>query len=344
MQSIDLRSDTITQPTPEMREAMYSAELGDDVYGEDPTVNRLEAVAAQVLGKEAGLFTASGTMGNLIAIMTHTNPGDEIFLDAGAHIYYYEVGGLSRVAGLVPHLIEGDRGLIRRHQLEQAVRPDNIHFPEPKLLCMENTHNRAGGRVLPHDEVLATTELAKQLGLRLHLDGARLFNAVAASSQAPAVLAAPFDSIMICLSKGLAAPMGSVLVGSTKFIAKARKIRKMLGGGMRQAGVAAAAGLWALEHMTDRLADDHERARSLGSGLTAIPGLSLLQPVETNMLYIQITVPGWNAEKLVAAWEERGVRSNAVAGDAIRLVTHWEIDDAQIQSVVAITKEILGAA
>ena len=344
VQMIDLRSDTITQPTPEMREAMFQAELGDDVYGEDPTVNRLEEAAAAKLGKEAGLFTASGTMGNLIAIMTHTQPGDEIFLDAGAHIYYYEVGGLSRVAGLVPHLIHGERGMISRQQLEAAVRPDNIHFPEPKLLCLENTHNRAGGRVLPQDQVVATTQLAQELGLRLHLDGARLFNAAAASQTTAAALAAPFDSVMVCLSKGLAAPVGSVVVGSGDFIARARKIRKVLGGGMRQAGVLAAAGLWALEHMTDRLQDDHQRAQALADGLAAIPGLSLQQPVETNMLYVRISTPGWDAAKLVAAWQERGICSNAVGSDSVRLVTHWQIDDEHIRTVIQITEELLAAA
>ncbi len=332
MKTIDLRSDTITLPTPEMRLAMAEAELGDDVYGEDPTVNELEAEAADVLGKEAGLFTASGTMGNLAALMSHTTPGDEVLLDQEAHIYYYEVGGLCRVAGLVPNLIAGDRGLISAGQLQEALRPANIHFPRPKLLCMENTHNRAGGRVLPQDAVAETAETAREAGLRVHLDGARLFNAAVASGSAAKELAAPFDSVMVCLSKGLAAPMGSVLVGSAAFVARARKNRKLLGGGMRQAGVAAAAGLWALRNMTERLREDHSRAQVLAERLTAHSGVALAQPVETNMLYL--TVQG-SAADWVQSLQEHGVLSNAVGPNLLRLVTHCQLDDVDMERVEA---------
>ena len=236
MRTVDLRSDTVTQPTPRMRELMSKAVVGDDVYQEDPTVNQLEAYGAELVGKEAALFVASGTMGNLVALMTHTHPGEEVILEAEAHIYYYEVGGLCRIAGLVPHLLPGEGGIFTPEQLKKALRPANIHYPKTTLLCLENTHNRAGGRVLPQGQVEEIAEIAKEAGLKLHLDGARIFNAAAASGIDVKTLAAPFDSVMFCLSKGLAAPAGSLLAGSAEFIARARKNRKILGGGMRQAG------------------------------------------------------------------------------------------------------------
>lgn len=338
---IDLRSDTVTKPTPAMRQAMAEAEVGDDVYQEDLTVKRLEETAAQLLGKEAGLFVSSGTMGNLTALMAHTQPGEEVILEANAHIYYYEAGGLARIAGLMPRLIETPDGCITPDQLRQAVRPRDIHFPPATLFCLENTHNRAGGLVLPQEKVEEVVHCAKELGLKTHLDGARLMNAAVYQDLPPARLAQPFDSVMLCLSKGLAAPVGSVLVGSAEFIAKARRVRKLLGGGMRQAGVLAAAGLVALGEMPGRLRDDHARARRLGEGLNSIPGLKVRGEVQTNMVMLEITAPGWDSARLVNAWREVGILANAVAPRIVRLVTHYQITDGHVDRVLEVTARIL---
>lgn len=345
MSMIDLRSDTITQPTPEMRAIMADAPVGDDVYGEDPSVNALEEKAAELLGKESALFTASGTMGNLIALLSHTRAGEEIILDANAHIYYYEAGGLSRLGGLTPRLIYSEKGMIRLDELVDAVRPEDVHFPRPSLFCLENTHNRAGGLVLPLEETVAVTGKARELGLKTHLDGARLFNAAAALELPVADLADPFDSVMCCLSKGLAAPVGSILAGSREFIAEARRVRKVVGGGMRQAGVIAAAGLWALEHMTKRLPEDHIRAQRLAAGLSeAVPFLHIAQEVQTNMFYFDLEHNQWNASRLVEAWADKGILASAVGGKTIRLVTHWQVDDAAVQTVIDETRRILASA
>lgn len=337
MRTVDLRSDTVTQPTPRMRELMSKAVVGDDVYQEDPTVNQLEAYGAELVGKEAALFVASGTMGNLVALMTHTHPGEEVILEAEAHIYYYEVGGLCRIAGLVPHLLPGEGGIFTPEQLKKALRPANIHYPKTTLLCLENTHNRAGGRVLPQGQVEEIAEIAKEAGLKLHLDGARIFNAAAASGIDVKTLAAPFDSVMFCLSKGLAAPAGSLLAGSAEFIARARKNRKILGGGMRQAGVLAAAGLESLEVMTKRLREDHQRAKRLAERLGSIPGLRIAAPVETNIIMLDVTRPGVTAEQLVQVWSASGIKAIARSQYGIRLVTHYQIDDADVDYVVDTT-------
>ncbi|MGI6149975.1 MAG: low-specificity L-threonine aldolase [Firmicutes bacterium] len=341
---IDLRSDTVTEPTPAMRRAMAEAEVGDDVYGEDPTVRRLEETAAQILGKEAGLFVSSGTMGNLAALLAHTQPGQEVILDANSHIFYYEAGGLARIAGLMPRPIETEKGCITAQQLRQAVRSRDIHFPPPALFCLENTHNRAGGAVLPQDEVEAVVECARELGLRTHLDGARLMNAAVFQNQPPARLAQPFDSVMLCLSKGLAAPVGSVLVGSAEFIAQARRARKILGGGMRQAGVLAAAGLIALTEMPKRLGEDHARARRLAEGLRSIAGLAVKGEVQTNMVIVEVTAEGWDAARLVQAWRSAGILTNAISPQAVRLVTHYQITDENVDRVIAVTERMMAQA
>jgi len=290
MEFVDLRSDTVTQPTPAMRQAMAQAEVGDDVYGEDPTVNRLQEKAAEMLGKQAGLFVASGTMGNLVAMLSHCQRGDEVILGNKAHTFLFEAGGISALGGVhscqVPNQPDGTLAL---EDIEAAIRPDDAHHPITRLVALENTHNRCGGAVLTPEYTHQVGELAHQHGLSVHMDGARLFNAAAALQVPACALVEPVDSASICLSKGLCAPVGSVLVGSEEFIQKAHRIRKMLGGGMRQAGILAAAGLVALERMTGRLAEDHARARRLAQGLAEIPGL-VLDPgtPHTNMIFLSL--------------------------------------------------------
>ena len=273
MNFVDLRSDTVTTPTPAMREAMYSAEVGDDVYGEDPTVNRLQALAAEKTGKEAGLFVTSGTMGNLAAVLAHCDRGDEVILGNLAHTFLFEAGGISALGGVHSHQIPNQPdGTLALDDILAAIRPDDAHFPVTRLICLENTHNRCGGVSLSVEYTRQVGELAHEHGLQVHLDGARLFNAAVAQGVSAAELAGPVDSVTFCLSKGLSAPVGSVLCGSGEFIHRAHRIRKQLGGGMRQAGVLAAAGIVALETMVDRLAEDHARARTLASRLQALPG------------------------------------------------------------------------
>ncbi|MBE3590336.1 MAG: low-specificity L-threonine aldolase [Firmicutes bacterium] len=336
VQRIDLRSDTVTTPTEEMRRAMAAAEVGDDVYGEDPTVLRLEEAAAERMGKEAALFVPSGTMGNLVAVLTHTTRGDEILLEAESHIYDYEVGGLSAVAGAVPRLIEGRRGKFGPDDVRAAVRAPNIHFPRPSLLCIENTHNRAGGTVWTPEEVRAVARAAQDLGLRVHMDGARIFNAAVALGCSAAELAAPVDSVMFCISKGLGAPVGSLLCGSREFILAARKNRKMVGGGMRQAGVIAAAGLVALDTMVERLAEDHENARRLAEGLSSIPGFRVEpEAVQTNMVMADVTGTGRDAPTVVAMLADEGVLANAMDSRVVRFVTHKDVSAADIDAALA---------
>lgn len=342
MSIIDLRSDTVTQPTDEMRKAMSLAEVGDDVFEEDRTVKELEDLAAEMLGKERGLFVPSGTMGNLIALLSHTQPGDEVILEADSHIFFYEVGGISRIAGLVPRQIPGQDGLISPEQVKAAIRPENIHFPKTTLLCLENTHNRSGGAVLPQGNVAALAKLVKENRMKLHLDGARVFNAATSLEKSVGEVVEPFDSVMCCLSKGLAAPVGSVIVGSASFIQRARRYRKMLGGGMRQVGVLAAAGLIALKTMTLRLHEDHLNARRLGEGLGNISGLKLTAEVQTNMVMLEITKPNWQAANLLELWRSESIMALAVDPQRIRLVTHYQISSSDIEHVLTVTAKGLG--
>ncbi|MCL6581711.1 MAG: low specificity L-threonine aldolase [Firmicutes bacterium] len=337
---IDLRSDTVTTPTPEMRRAMAAAEVGDDVYGEDPTVRRLEEKAAELLGKEAGLYVPSGTMGNLVAVMTHTSRGSEIILEAESHIYYYEVGGLAVVAQTLPRLIAGRRGCFGPEDLAAALRTPNIHFPTPALVCLENTHNRAGGAVWPPGLFDAVARAAHAAGLAVHLDGARIFNAAVRLGRPAAELVREADSVMFCLSKGLAAPVGSVLVGTRDFIARARKNRKIVGGGLRQAGVLAAAGLVALETMIDRLAEDHANARRLAEGLVGIPGLGVdLDGVETNMVMCSVEGLGVAAPDFARRLASKGVLVNAVDPRRLRFVTHKDVGRADIDRALVLVAE-----
>lgn len=332
MKLIDLRSDTVTKPTPEMRRAMYEAEVGDDVYGEDPTVNRLQERAAEMLGKEAALFVPTGTQGNQVAILTHTRRGQEVIVEAEAHVYIYEVGGIAALSGCQVKPVPGVNGAMDPAAVEAAIRADNVHYPRTGLVCLENTHNRSGGCVLPPENVAAVAEVAHRHGIPVHLDGARIFNAAVALGQPVAELVAPVDSVMFCLSKGLAAPVGSLLVGSRDFIAEARRNRKLLGGGMRQAGVLAAAGLVALELMVDRLADDHANARRLAEGIANIPGLAVnMETVQTNMVAVEITDPRWTAPALVQALRAEGVLCNDTGPRRIRLVTHKDVTAADVE-------------
>lgn len=338
MRYIDLRSDTVTQPTDAMRQAMLHAEVGDDVYGEDPGVNALEAFGARLLGKQAALFVPSGTMSNLLAVMSHCQRGEGAILGNAAHIYRYEAQG-SAVLGSValqPLPMQRD-GTLAFDDIKAALAPDDAHFVQTRLICLENTHN---GKVLPLSYLQEMGAFVAERGLKLHLDGARLFNAAVASETPVEVIAAPFDSISICLSKGLGAPVGSLLVGSHDFIARARRLRKMLGGGMRQAGILAQAGLFALEQHVSRLADDHRRAKRLAEGLAALPGIELdLLLVQSNMVFLRLR-EGESAP-LLAFMKERGILFSGYG--ELRLVTHLQINDDDIEEVIDAFTEYLGA-
>ncbi len=335
---IDLRSDTVSHPTPAMREAMATALVGDDVYSEDPTINRLQAMAAEMLGKEAGLFVPSGTMGNLAAILAHCGRGDEAILGSLAHTFLYEAGGASALGGVHVHTVPNQSdGTILVEDLQGAVRMDDPHFPNSRLVVLENTHNRCGGVPITLAHTREVGLFARGNGLRFHLDGARIFNAAVRLGEAPADLVAPADSVTFCLSKGLCAPVGSVLCGSAEFISRAHRIRKQLGGGMRQGGVLAAAGVVALETMIDRLAEDHRRARRLADGLAEIPGIEL-DPgsPHTNMVFLALgeDVP-LDASQFAQKLKADGVLVGVVGSRRFRLVTHYWIDDAAVDRAIA---------
>lgn len=331
MQIIDLRSDTVTKPTPEMRRAMFEAEVGDDVYGEDPTVNQLEAEAAAMLGKEAALFVPTGTQGNQVAVLTHVGRGDEVIVESESHIYFYEVAGIAALAGCQARPLPGNRGALDPAQVEAAIRSENVHFPRTTLVCVENTHNRAGGCIVPVENIAAVAEVAHKHGIPVHMDGARVFNAAVALGRPVAEVVAPVDSVMFCLSKGLAAPVGSMLVGSREFIHAARRQRKLLGGGMRQAGILAAAGLISLRQMVARLAEDHENARALARGLAQIPGLQVdMETVQTNMVMFDILDERWTAATLSGSLKKVGVLANGTAARRIRVVTHKDVSASDI--------------
>jgi len=337
MDWIDLRSDTVTHPTPEMRRAMAEAEVGDDVLGDDPTVNQLEALAAEMLGKQAALFVASGTMGNLAAVLAHCARGDEIILGDQSHTFINEAGGVSALGGVHPRTVPNEPdGTIALEHLRSAIREDDIHYPVSRLILLENTQNRCSGAALSAEYTRQVADLAARYGLRLHLDGARIFNAAAAEGVSAAELAGPADSVTFCLSKGLCAPAGSLLCGEVEFVGQARRIRKQLGGGMRQAGILAAAGIVALETMPGRLQDDHRRARQLGERLRGIPGIRLeVDPPPTNMLYLRFGPEArMNAVQLEEAVSAEGIRLSARDAARMRLVTHYWIDDAAVEQVV----------
>lgn len=342
MRFIDLRSDTVTQPTPEMREAMYHAEVGDDVYEEDPTVKKLEEVGADILGFPAGLFLASGTMGNLVALLTHTQRGDEVILEEESHIYYYEVGGISALAGAIPRLIKGKNGIINPEMVDEHFRDANIHFPRPKLLCLENTHNRGGGTVYTPVETKALIDCARKLGLNIHIDGARIFNAAIACGCNVQELVKGADSVQFCLSKGLAAPMGSLLVGSNEFIARARRWRKMVGGGFRQIGIMVAAGLVALEQMVDRLAEDHKLAKKLAIGLASFPFIKInSEDTVTNIIVFDLDPNYITASTFLKKIAAAGIKANGSGGNRIRFVTHKDIYTDDVDYVLETIKHLV---
>jgi threonine aldolase len=327
---IDLRSDTVTRPTPGMRAAMLAAEVGDDVYGEDPTVNRLEERVATLLGKEAALFVPTGTMSNQVCIKVHTQPGDELLCETGCHIYYHEAGGPAVLSGVTCRTLDGDHGVLDVGQLEDKVRPDDPHHVRTRLVCLENTHNRGGGRVYPLESVRAIARWAGRHGLRMHLDGARLWNAVVATGVAAREWAAEFDSVSVCFSKGLGAPVGSALAGPRDFVATARRVRKLLGGGMRQAGFLAAAALYALDHHVERLAEDHRNARTVAAAVADTPGLRLNPPqVETNLVWFDVDPALGSARDVAAALKERGVLVQAAGPQRVRACTHLDVSAAQ---------------
>ncbi|NLO87031.1 MAG: low-specificity L-threonine aldolase [Firmicutes bacterium] len=337
--AIDLRSDTVTQPTEEMRRAMAGAPVGDDVYGEDPSVRELEERGAELTGKEAGLFVASGTMGNLVAVLAATNKGDEIIMEDQMHMFWYKVAGIAALAGVQIRALPGRRGALTPDQVAAAVRAEDIHFPPTRMFCMENTHNRAGGTVQSVQQMQALAGAARQAGLWVHTDGARIFNAATYLGVEARELARHTDSMMFCLSKGLAAPAGSLLVGPRDFIARARKYRKMVGGGMRQAGVLAAAGLVALDKMRLRLAEDHANARRLAEGLAVLGAELDLDTVQTNI--IRFNVPG-SAAGFVRDLRVRGILANAQGAHSVRFVTHYQVSAQDVDTVLKACRELLG--
>ncbi|MEE9216051.1 MAG: low-specificity L-threonine aldolase [Anaerolineales bacterium] len=337
MDWIDLRSDTVTHPTPEMRQAMAQAEVGDDVFGDDPTVLRLESLAAERMGKPAAVFVASGTMGNLAAVLSHCQRGDEIILGDMSHTYIYEAGGVSALGGVHPRSVPNQvDGTLRPEDIQAAIRADDDHYPISRMILLENTHNGTGGMVLSPEYMNSVSAISKENGLKLHLDGARIFNAAAALGIPASALAEPADSVTFCLSKGLCAPVGSLLCGTEDFIRRARRARKQLGGGMRQAGILAAAGIVALESMVDRLSEDHDRARRLAEGLQALPAISVEQdPPPTNLVYIYLDPEaGITTHILIEELERDGVKLTARHGYRMRLVVHYWIDDAAIDRAI----------
>lgn len=328
---VDLRSDTVTRPTPGMRAAMASAEVGDDVYGEDPTVNRLQERVAALVGMEAALFVASGTMGNQVALCAHTRRGDEVILEQRSHILLYEGGGMAANAGVQPFALQGVRGVLDPAEVEAEIRPDDSHDPRSALICVEDTSNRGGGTIHPLDRLDALVAVGTRHGVPLHMDGARAWNASVGSGVPLARRLRGFASVSLCLSKGLGAPAGSVLCGTKTFIHEAHRARKRLGGGMRQVGILAAAGLYALDHHVERLADDHRRARRLAEALGQLPGVTMAGPPETNLVYLGVP----DAPGLAARLRDAGVLVSDMGPTTLRLVTHLDVDDAGVEIAIA---------
>ncbi len=342
MRIVDLRSDTVTLPTEEMLEAIRHAELGDDVYREDPTVNRLQELAAEKMGKEAALLVTSGTQANLVSLMSQTKRGDEVILEAEAHTYNNEVGGLSALAGLIPRPIKGKMGVLDPEDVERAIRPKNIHCARTALICIENTHNRAGGTCWSPRQIEAISDLAKAHSIGLYMDGARIFNAAVAQGIDVKRLTGHVDSLMFCLSKGLSAPVGSLVVGSRVFIERARRVRKILGGGMRQAGIIAAPGIIALEKMVDRLKDDHKNAKLLAEGLNRLEGISInLKTVQTNIVILDICGLRVTSDSFISKLNEQGVKALNIGKTLVRMVTHRGIEREDIEYALTATENVV---
>jgi threonine aldolase len=336
---IDFRSDTLTKPTKPMLEAMYTAPLGDDVFGEDPSINALEAYAATLFGMEAAIFCASGTMTNQIGIKCHTQPGDEVICDHLSHVYLYEGGGIASNSGASVRLLPGDRGRITAEQVQKAINNEDIHKPISTLVCLENTANRGGGSCYDFNDIQAIRKVCSTNGLQLHLDGARLFNALVAKKETPQQYGAIFDSISICLSKGLGAPVGSLLLGKTAYIKKARRVRKAFGGGMRQAGMLAAAGLFALENNVERLAQDHTHAQLIAAALTQKDFVGEILPVETNIILFEVKGK-YAAPSLVAALQEKGIATIAMTPTQVRIVLHLDITEQMVAQTLAVIQSL----
>ncbi|MEN9599275.1 MAG: low-specificity L-threonine aldolase [Bacteroidota bacterium] len=336
---IDFRSDTLTKPTKAMLTAMYDAPLGDDVFGEDPSINALENYAASLFGMEAAIFCASGTMTNQIGIKCHTQPGDEVICDSLSHVYLYEGGGIASNAGASVRLLPGNRGRITAEQVQKAINNDDIHKPISTLVSLENTANRGGGSCYDFNDIQAIRKICSTNGLQLHLDGARLFNALIAKNETPKQYGAIFDSISICLSKGLGAPVGSLLLGKSAYIKKARRVRKAFGGGMRQAGMLAAAGLYALENHVERLAEDHNHAQLIATVLVEKDFVGEILPVETNILLFEVKGKH-TAHSLVAALQEKGIATIAMTPTQVRMVLHLDITESMVAQTIAIIQSL----
>jgi threonine aldolase len=341
---IDLRSDTVTKPTPRMRQAMATAEVGDAVIDVDPTVERLERMTAELLGKQAAVFMPSGSMSNQIALRVHCDRSSEFLCEADCHVYHYEQGAFAQLSGLVARTVAGPGGVLRVEQLAELIRPDNEHLVRTRLVCLENTHNRWGGRILPQDEVQRICQWAAQHGLRSHLDGARLWNASVATGISERELSAPFDSVSVCFSKGLGAPVGSALAGSPEFIREARRARKLFGGGMRQAGIIAAGAIHGLEHHRDRMLLDHQHAQQLGDACRACASLTVRgDRIDTNIVIVEID-PSWGTAAQLLQWlAERGIRCLAIGPQAIRFVTHLDVGGPQIEQACSVIRSLAGS-
>lgn len=341
---IDLRSDTVTKPTKEMREAAFNAEVGDDVYGEDPSVNKLEEEAAAILGKEAALFVTSGTQGNQIAVLTHCRPGQELLLEAESHIFYYESGAVSALAGVQTRTIQGFRGAMDPQVVRSAIRPEDIHFPDTGLICLENTHNRAGGAVVPVENMKQIYKIGAENQIPVHVDGARLFNAAAALGASVTDFTQYCDTVQVCLSKGLGAPVGSILAGNSEFITKARKWRKRLGGGLRQAGLIAAPAYVALTTMRERLIEDHHLAKSLSDALRNINGIQVVNEVETNIVVVDVANLQMSSQAFVNELEKQGVLAVTFGPTSVRFTTHHQVNKQDIERTIDLVANISAVA
>ena len=357
---VDLRSDTVTKPSPQMRRAMAEAEVGDDVFGDDPTVNRLEEKVASVLGKEAAIYVPSGTMANQASVRAQTQPGDEIIAHADSHTYHYESGAPAALSGCSLSLLAGPRGLYHAADVRAAIRPDDSHYPQSALIIVENTHNRGGGTIWPIERIAAIREVADEFNLKMHLDGARLMNACVATGHPPQAYTRYFETVSICFSKGLGAPVGSAVAGSAGMIKRVHRFRKMFGGGMRQAGIIAAGALYALEHNVDRLAEDHANAKRLATALAEMPGVSIdVDAVETNIVYFDVEpdlrLPGREPDDTdpvrsatAAAFcntlHEKGVWILPLGAQRVRAVTHLDVSADDIERAIVVLRDVLGAA
>jgi threonine aldolase len=337
---IDLRSDTVTKPSRKMREAMARAEVGDDVFGEDPTVNLLQQKVARMFGMESALFIMSGTMGNQLAIRSHTKPGNEVICEEGAHCYNFESGAAGMLSGVQMHPLLGKNGVITADQIEAVIRPKNYWYPQTALICIENTHNRAGGTIFPIEEIKKIKRIGKKYNLRMHLDGARLFHAVVETGISPKEYAKFFDSVTFCFSKGLGAPIGSILIGSEKFINQSHYFRKAQGGGTRQLGILAAAALYALEHNIERLKEDHHHARQIAEAFTSLPGFESIAPVQTNIVIIDVAKSKKKISDVIQKLKNKNVLVTQFGPTRLRAVTHLDISSDQINQVVRVVKNL----